>query len=60
MSKIFHRSELAEIQRRKQGDYSDKQGTFSARVKPKILELLEEWIPKKKELEKLIEKRKRK
>lgn len=54
MSKIFTDLELKEIDKRKKGDYSDKFGLFSARIKPKIIELLEVWFPKKKTLETLI------
>ncbi len=53
-SKIFTKAELKEIERRKKGDKTDKTGIFSARVKPKIIELFE-WFNKKRELKKLIE-----
>ena len=53
-SKIFTKAELKEIEKRKKGDKADKTGIFSARVKPKIIELLE-WFNKRKELKKLIE-----
>lgn len=39
-SKIFTKSELKEIDRREIEDYSDKQGLFSRRIKPKIIEIL--------------------
>ena len=52
-SKIFTKAELKEIEKRKKGDKTDKTGIFSARVKPKIIELLE-WFRKRKELKKLI------
>lgn len=52
-SKIFTKAELKEIERRKKGDKADKTGIFSARVKPKIIELLE-WFTKRHELKKLI------
>ncbi len=53
-SKLFTKAELEEIERRKIGNKADKTGIFSARVKPKIIELLE-WFTKRKELKKLIE-----
>ncbi len=53
-STIFTKAELKEIERRKKGNKTDKTGIFSARVKPKIIELLE-WFTKRKELKKLIE-----
>lgn len=57
MSKIFSNTELQEMERRKAGDKSDKFGIFSARLRPKIRELLEIWFPKKDELEGLINKK---
>jgi len=46
-SKIFTKSELKEIDRREKKDYSDKQGLFSRRIKPKIIEILsfdKKWL----------------
>ena len=54
VSKIFTEAELKEIERRKEGNKTDKTGIFSSRVKPKIIELLD-WFKKRKELKKLIE-----
>ena len=54
-SKIFKPSELKAMEKRKSKDYTDSTGTFSGRVKPKINEILDVWIPKKKELRKLLE-----
>ncbi len=45
-SKIFTKAELKEIERRKKGDKKDKTGIFSARVKPKIIELFERFEEK--------------
>lgn len=59
-SEIFKPYELEAMQERKSGDYSDKNGVFSRKVKPKIREILDVWIPKAKELRKLLEKKKRK
>jgi len=53
-SKLFTKAELEEIKRQQSGDYSDKMGLFSARIKPKIIEILE-WFSRKKELKKLVE-----
>jgi hypothetical protein len=53
-SRIFSNGELDEMERRKAGDKSDKYGIFSSRLKPRIKELLEEWFPKKKELQDLL------
>ncbi len=56
-SRLFTKAELQEIKKREKGDKSDKTGIFSARVKPKIIELFE-WFSKRKELKKLIEAKK--
>ena len=53
-SKIFTKAELKEMERRKKGDKKDNTGIFSARVKPKIIEILG-WFKKRYELKKLIE-----
>ncbi len=58
-SKIFTKTELKEIEKRKKGNKKDTTGIFSGRVKPKINELLEVWFPKKKELIKLIKVKKK-
>ena len=58
MSRVFKPYELREIERRQSGDFSDRNGTFANRVKPKIQELLEVWFPKKRELERLIKQKK--
>lgn len=60
MSKIFSNTELEEMKRQEEGDYSDKFGVWAARAKPKIKELLEHWFPKKKELERLIKPKRKK
>jgi hypothetical protein len=54
MSKIFTDAEIESLNKRLSGSKSDKTGIFSARVKPKIKEILEDWIPKKKILKKLV------
>ena len=55
-SKIFTKAELKELERRKQGNRKDSTGIFTARIKPKIQELLSVWIPNKKELEMFLKK----
>ena len=60
MSKVFSESQKKEIERQLTGDHSDKTGIFSQMVRPKIHDLLENWFPRKRELEKLLKpKRKR-
>lgn len=54
-SKIFTQAEHKSLEDRFKGSKKDNTGIFSARVKPKIKELLDVWIPKKKKLKKLIE-----
>lgn len=53
-SKIFTKAEQESLKKRMEGSKEDKTGIFSARVKPKIIEILGVWIPKKKELDRLI------
>lgn len=60
MSKIFSNTEMESMNKVKEGDRSDKTGVFYARAVPKIKELIEVWFPNRKELEKLIEPKKKK
>ena len=53
MSKLFTKAELESIKQRQQGNKLDPTGIFSRRTRPKINELLDEWLPKKEELEAL-------
>ena len=53
-SKIFTNTELKSMEEREKGNKSDETGIFSARIKPKIKEMIEVWFPKKKQLMKLI------
>jgi len=53
-SKIFTQAELKAIKEAEKGNHKDKSGIFYGRVKPKIIEIIKVWIPKKKELNKLI------
>lgn len=55
MSKIFTDAEVESLNKRLSGSKDDKTGIFSARVKPKIKEILDVWLPKKKQLQKAIE-----
>lgn len=60
MSRIFTDAEIESLNKRLLGDKDDKTGIFSARVKPKIIEMLEEWLPKKTQLKKILTKNVRK
>ena len=52
MSKIFTKTEEKEVRSRLKGKKVDYKIWY--RAKPKIKEILEEWSPKKKKLEKLL------
>ena len=54
-SKIFTDAELESLNKRLKGSKEDKTGIFSGRVKPKIIEILEQWLPQKRQLKKSIE-----
>lgn len=53
-SKIFGNKELQTLEKRISGDKKDPTGLWSRKVKPKVIELVEKWIPRKKELKKTI------
>ena len=53
-SNIFTDAETKSLEERLSDSRKDSTGIFSNRVKPKIIELLDVWFPKKKELEKAI------
>ncbi len=57
-SRIFTNKELEVIDERNKGNKSDPTGLFSARIKPKIIELLD-WFSKRKMLMNLIKRRRR-
>jgi len=54
-SKLFTKAELKALDERLKGSKKDKAGIFFGRIKPKIKEMLEHWIPQKNKLKKLIE-----
>ena len=60
-SRLLSEAELEALYKRLNGDYSDPQGLFSARVRPKIKELIAWSNPKlKRQLHRaLVQKRKR-
>ena len=51
-SKLFTKAELKSLNSRFKGSKKDKTGIFAARVKPKLIELLE-WFKSKTEIKKL-------
>ena len=54
-SKLFGNKELALLEERIKGDKKDPTGLWSNKVKPKVKELVDDWIPRKRELKKAIE-----
>ena len=57
-STIFTDHQISEIERREKGEYDDKTGIYSRVIKPKLIEILEEWIPQKNRILKIIKSRK--
>ena len=53
-SKIFGNKELKLLEKRIKGDKTDPTGLWSRKAKPKVTEIVEDWIPRKKDLESLI------
>lgn len=53
-SKIFTETEHNCLKERLTGSKKDTTGIFSARVKPKLIEMFEYWFPKREQLIKLI------
>lgn len=58
-SNIFTEAELQALQDRRKGKKADPTGIYNARVKPKLLELLD-WFKIRKEIQKLVSPSKRK
>ena len=56
-SRIFTKGELKVMKEFEDGNRSDKTGLFSRKIRAKIEELITRWLPKSKELEKLIERK---
>lgn len=52
-SKIFTKAEIKSLNKRLKGDKKDPTGIYAARVKPKIKEILNQWLKQKKELQQL-------
>jgi hypothetical protein len=57
-SKLFGDKELSLLEERIKGDKKDPTGLWSRKVKPKVTELVEDWIPRKRDLNKAINIRK--
>ena len=54
-SRLFGDKELAFLEQRIKGSKKDKTGLWSRKVRPKVLELVDVWLPRKKELKKAVE-----
>ena len=53
-SRLFGDKELALLEQRIKGSKKDKTGLWSRKVKPKVKELVDVWLPRKKELKKTL------
>lgn len=55
-SNIFTDAELEALQDRRKGSKKDPTGIYNARVKPKLVEILD-WFEHRREIKKLVEKK---
>ncbi len=53
-SKLFGEKELILLEKRIKGDKKDPTGLWSRKVKPKVTEIVNQWLPRKKQLEKVV------
>jgi hypothetical protein len=53
-SKIFTQAEIEALEKRFEGKKDDPTGIYAGRVKPKLIEILEVWIPKKNKIKKTV------
>ena len=53
-SKLFGEKELILLEKRIKGDKKDPTGLWSRKVKPKVAEILSQWLPRKNQLKKII------
>ncbi len=58
-SRIFANKELEILEKRIAGGKCDTTGAWSRNIKPKIREILHEWLRRKPELEKALQRKKR-
>jgi hypothetical protein len=58
-SKIFGDKELALLEKHIVGSKKDDTGLWCRKIKPKVKELVDVWLPRRKELKRTIEVRKR-
>jgi hypothetical protein len=53
-SKLFGEKELILLERRIDGDKKDPTGLWSRKVKPKVIEMVNEWMPRRRQLKKVV------
>jgi len=53
-SKLFGEKELILLEKRIKGDKKDPTGLWSRKVKPKVTEIVNQWLPRKTQLEKVV------
>ena len=53
-SKLFGEKELLLLNKRIEGDKKDPTGLWSRKVKPKVIEMVNEWMPRRRELRKIV------
>ena len=53
-SKVFGEKELILLEKRIDGDRKDPTGLWSRKVKPKVIEIVNDWMPRKRQLKKVI------
>jgi hypothetical protein len=53
-SRIFTKAEIEALERRFKGEKKDPTGIYASRVKPKLIEILEVWFPKKNRIKKTV------
>jgi len=53
-SRLFGERELELLEQRIKGSKKDDTGLWSRKVKPKVSELVDVWLPRKKELKKVL------
>jgi len=53
-SKLFGEKELILLEKRIEGNKKDPTGLWSRKVKPKVIEMVNEWMPRRKQLKKVV------
>ena len=53
-SKLFGEKELLLLEKRIEGDKKDPTGLWSRKVKPKVTEMVKEWMPRRQQLRKVV------